>query len=246
MELYEKGYLPKEDLNKGPEPIFGSSEAIVYYTKAIAFREGLGDKLAEGSKRLSEMYGHPEFAMHVKGQELPAYDPRGVQGHGLQYATSNRGGCHVRGYMISPEVLGIPEQLDPQELNGKPAWVKTFQDLTAVIDSAGLCLFTSFALTADAYRDLVKADTGFNYTTEELMKVGERVWNLERLFNLKAGFTKADDTLPKRLLEQPVAEGPNKGAVHHLSELLPLYYQVRGWSEDGVPTPEKLSELGLE
>jgi len=246
MELYEKGYLPKEDLNKGPEPIFGSSEAIVYYTKAIAFREGLGDKLAEGSKRLSEMYGHPEFAMHVKGQELPAYDPRGVQGHGLQYATSNRGGCHVRGYMISPEVLGIPEKLDPQELNGKPEWVKTFQDLTAVIDSAGLCLFTSFALTADDYRDLVNADTGFNYTTEELMKVGERVWNLERLFNLKAGFTKADDTLPKRLLEQPVAEGPNKGAVHHLSELLPLYYQARGWNEDGVPTPEKLSELGLE
>lgn len=147
--------------------------------------------------------------------------------------------------MISPEVLGIPEKLDPQELNGKPDWVKTFQDLTAVIDSAGLCLFTSFALTADDYRDLVNADTGFNYTTEELMKVGERVWNLERLFNLKAGFTKADDTLPKRLLEQPVQEGPNKGAVHHLDELLPLYYKVRGWDENGVPTPAKLAELGL-
>jgi aldehyde:ferredoxin oxidoreductase len=245
MELYEKGYIPQEDLNKGPELRFGSSEAIIYYTKAIAFREGIGDKLAEGSKRFSQMYGHPEFSMQVKGQELPAYDPRGVQGHGLQYATSNRGGCHVRGYMISPEILGIPQKLDPQDLNDKPEWVKTFQDLTAVIDSAGLCLFTSFALTADDYRDLVNADTGFNYTTDELMKAGERIWNLERLFNIKAGFTKADDTLPKRLLEEPVPEGPNKGAVHHLDALLPQYYQVRGWDENGVPTKEKLLELNL-
>ncbi|NPV88140.1 aldehyde ferredoxin oxidoreductase family protein [Coprothermobacteraceae bacterium] len=245
MELYEKGYLPKEDLEKGPELRFGSSEAIVYYTKAIALREGLGAKLAEGSKRFAEMYGHPEFAMHVKGQELPAYDPRGVQGHGLQYATSNRGGCHVRGYMISPEVLGVPQKLDPQQLEGKPEWVKLFQDLTAVIDSAGLCLFTSFALNLDDYRDLINADTGFGYTSEELLKAGERIWNLERLFNLKAGFTKADDTLPKRLLEEPVPEGPQKGAVHQLHALLPLYYKVRGWNEDGVPTQEKLVELGL-
>jgi len=112
MELFERGFIPKEDLSKGPELRFGSSEAIVYYTKAIAYREGLGDKLAEGSYRLAEAYGHPEYSMSVKRQELPAYDPRGAQGHALEYATSNRGGCHVRGYMISPEILGVPEKLE--------------------------------------------------------------------------------------------------------------------------------------
>ncbi|GAG99584.1 unnamed protein product, partial [marine sediment metagenome] len=114
MELYEKGYIPKEDLQKGPELNFGSSEALVYYTKAMGMREGFGDKLAEGSFRLASAYGHPELSMSVKKQELPAYDPRGVQGQALAYATSNRGGCHVRGYMISPEILGLPEKLEPQ------------------------------------------------------------------------------------------------------------------------------------
>jgi len=245
MELYERGFIPKDDLNKGPELRFGSSEAIVYYTKAIAYREGFGDKLAEGSFRLASMYGHPEYSMSVKGQELPAYDPRGVQGHALEYATSNRGGCHVRGYMISPEVLGVPEKLDPQQVEGKAEWVKAFQDITAVIDSAGLCLFSSFALDINDYLELINAATGFNYTVEELLKCGERIWNLERIFNLKAGISPKDDTLPKRFLEEPMPEGPQKGAVVKLSELLPQYYKVRGWNEEGIPTEEKLKELSL-
>lgn len=245
MELYQKGYIKKEELDKGPELKFGNSEAIVYYTKKIALREGIGDKLALGSYRFAESYGHPEFSMTVKKQEIPAYDPRGVQGHGLGYATNNRGGCHVRSYLISPEIVGMPEKLDPQELNGKPEWVKIFQDLTGVIDSAGLCLFTSFALGAGDYKDLINADTGFNYTEEELMKVGERIWNLERMFNLKAGFTAVDDTLPNRLLNDPVPSGPNKGHVHRLPELLPKYYKLRGWNEKGVPTDEKIKELGI-
>src|SRR6056297_98301 len=191
MELYEKGYIDKEELENGPELNFGSSEAIVYYTKQMGYREGFGDKLAMGSYRLAESYGHPEIAMTVKKQELPAYDPRGVQGHGLQYATSNRGGCHVRGYMISPEILGSPEKLDPQELKGKPEWVKIFQDLTAIIDSVGMCLFTSFALGLDDYREIVNAGTDFNYNSDSLLETGERIYNLERQFNLEAGISPA-------------------------------------------------------
>jgi aldehyde:ferredoxin oxidoreductase len=245
MELYEKGYIKKDELEKGPELKFGSSEAIVFYTKKIALREGIGDKLALGSYRFAESYGHPELSMTVKKQEIPAYDPRGVQGHGLGYATNNRGGCHVRSYLISPEIIGLPEKLDPQELKGKPEWVKIFQDLTGVIDSAGLCLFTSFALGLSDYKDLINADTGFNYTDEELLKVGERIWNIERLFNQKAGIKSIDDTLPNRLLKDPVSSGPNKGKVHLLTELLPEYYSLRGWDEKGVPTDEKIKELGL-
>ncbi len=246
MELYEKGYIPKDDLDKGPELLFGSSEAIVYYTRKIAYREGFGNKLAEGAYRLASSYGHPELAMTVKKQELPAYDPRGAQGHALEYATSNRGGCHVRGYMISPEILGVPEKLEPQETKGKAEWVKTFQDLTAVIDSAGLCLFSSFALSAEDYLDLINAATGFGYTLEELMKCGERIWNLERLFNLKAGISPEEDKLPERFLKEAMPEGPQKGAVVKLEELLRDYYKVRGWTENGEPTEEKKRELGLK
>jgi len=246
MELYEKGYLPAEDLENGPELRFGNSEAVVYYIKAMGTNKGiLGPKLAQGAYRLADAYGHPELAMTVKKQELPAYDPRGAQGQGLAYATQNRGGCHVRAYLIAPEVLSHPEAIAPQDLEGKPAWVKAFQDLTAVIDSAGLCLFTSFAWGADTYNDLINAATGTDNTVEKLMATGERIWNLEKLFNIKAGLTATDDTLPPRLLKEPVTEGPNKGQVHHLDQLLPEYYALRGWAEDGTPTEAKLQELGL-
>lgn len=246
MELYEKGHLPQEDLENGPELKFGNSEAIVYYIKAMGTGQGiLGPKLAQGAYRLAEAYGHPELAMTVKKQELPAYDSRGAQGQGLAYATQNRGGCHVRAYLIAPEILSHPEAIDPQDLESKPTWVKAFQDLTAVIDSAGVCLFTSFALGADLYNDLINAATGESNSVEDLMAIGERIWNLEKLFNIKAGFTTADDTLPPRLLEEPLQEGPNKGRVTHLDKMLPQYYAVRGWDESGTPSEAKLQELGL-
>ena len=244
MELCEKGILPAEEVD-GPELAFGSGEAIVEWTRKMGAGEGLGAKLAQGSYRLAEMYGHPELSMTVKKQELPAYDPRGAQGHGLAYATSNRGGCHVRGYMISPEILGLPEKLDPLSLEGKAAWVKLFQDLTAVIDSEGLCLFTSFALGGDDYRDMFNAVVGEDWTTEQMLEAGERIWNLERMFNLQAGVGPEQDTLPKRLLTEALTEGGAKGQVHRLDELLPQYYQERGWSPEGVPTDDKLAALGL-
>jgi len=163
MELYEKGYVKKEELEGAPELKFGNTDALLHYVEAIALRKGLGDKLAEGSYEFAKAHGHPELSMSVKKQDLPAYDPRGAQGHqghALEYATSNRGGCHVRGYLISPEILGSPEKLDPFVTEGKAQWVKTFQDLTAVIDSEGICLFTSFALGADDYANLLSAVTG--------------------------------------------------------------------------------------
>ncbi|ABZ83570.1 tungsten-containing aldehyde ferredoxin oxidoreductase [Heliomicrobium modesticaldum Ice1] len=245
MELFEKGYIKAEEVD-GPELTWGNADAIVEWTKKMGAAEGFGAKLAMGSYRLAESYGVPEYSMTVKKQELPAYDPRGIQGHGVQYATSNRGGCHVRGYMISPEILGLPEKLDRFSLEGKPLWAKIFQDLTASIDSAGMCLFTSFALGASDYADLLSAATGVEWTADEVLAAGDRIYNLERLFNMRAGLTKADDTLPKRLLEEPLPEGPSKGWVHKLDELLPLYYEARGWDADGVPTKEKLQALGLE
>ncbi len=246
MELYEKGYLKDEELQGGPKLNFGNAEAITYYTKATALREGLGDKLAEGSLKFAQNYGHPELSMSAKGQELPAYDPRGAQGHALEYATSNRGGCHVRGYMISPEILGIPEKLDPFSTEGKAKWVKIFQDLTAIIDSEGLCLFTSFALSLEEYTELYNAVVGTNYSPDEMLKLGEKIWNLEKLFNLKAGFGKGDDTLPERFLKEPMPSGAAKGQVVQLGKTLPEYYKLRGWNEEGIPTDEKLRELGLK
>ncbi|MCF8008879.1 MAG: aldehyde ferredoxin oxidoreductase family protein [Halanaerobiales bacterium] len=245
MELYEKGYIDKDELDNGPELKFGSSESIIYYTKKMAYREGIGDELAMGSYRFAESKGHPEFSMTVKKQELPAYDPRGVQGHGLQYVTSNRGGCHVRGYMISPEILGVPEKLEPQELKGKPEWVKTFQDLTAIIDSIGMCLFTSFELGLEDYNDLVNSGVGFDFSPEQLLKVGERIYNLERKFNLEAGITPKEDSLPARFTEKPIPNGPQKGNLSKYKEILKEYYELRGWGQDGYITKQKLNDLGL-
>ncbi len=244
MELYQKGYIKEEEL-EGLSLEFGNADAVVEWTKKIGKGEGLGAKMAEGSYRLCEQYGVPELSMSVKKLELPAYDPRGIMGHGLQYATSNRGGCHVRGYMISPEILALPEKLDRFTLEGKAQWVKTFQDLTAVIDSLGLCLFTSFAMDASMYTAAYNAVCGTEHTAETLLEAGERIYNLERLFNIASGIDPKEDTLPKRLLEDPIPDGPSKGNVHRLSELLPEYYTLRGWGEDGIPEAERLSKLGL-
>lgn len=158
--------------------------------------------------------------MSVKMQELPAYDPRGLQGHGLQYATSVRGGDHVYGFMISPEILGSPEKLDPYTSEGKAEWTKIFQDLTAAIDSSGMCLFSSFALDAADYAKAIAAATGMNIDAQELLRIGERIWNMQKLFNLKVGYTKENDTLPQRFLTEPLKEGAPAGRVWERQPLL--------------------------
>ena len=244
MELYKMGVIT--DAHTGGVAFnFGSAEALTKAAEMVATGEGFGKDLGLGSKRLCEKYGHPDLAMHVKGQEFPAYDPRGIQGMGLAYATSNRGACHLRGYTVASEVLGIPEKTDPLATDGKPGLVKAFQDATAAFDSSGLCLFTSFAWTLDDVAPQVDAACEGEWSTERLLEVGERIWNLEREFNRIAGITGKDDTLPKRLLEEPANVGPAKGRVNDLSVMLPEYYRLRGWTEDGTVTDETKSRLGL-
>ncbi len=244
MELYQKGYITEEEC-EGVPLVWGSTDAIIQWTKRMGQGElKLAKLMANGSYRLCEYYGHPEISMSVKKQELPAYDARAIQGIGITYATSNRGGCHVRGYLISPEILGLPEQLDRTKTEGKAVWTKIFQDLTAVIDSMGLCLFSSFALGAAEYSDLLNAATGTTYTPEQLLEVGERVYNIERMFNKKAGMKPEDDRLPKRLTEEPIVDGPSKGMLSQIEVTLPQYYKVRGW-KNAFPTEETLRRLGL-
>ena len=183
--------------------------------------------------------------MSVKGQEFPAYDPRGIQGMGLTYATSNRGACHLRSYTVASEVLGIPVKTDPLVTEGKAELVKAFQDATAAVDSTGLCLFTTFAWTLDDFHPQVHAACDGDWDLDRMLELGERVWNLERDFNLAAGFTGKDDTLPKRLLKDAAKTGPAKGLVSGLDKMLPEYYALRGWDAEGVPTAETRTRLGL-
>ena len=245
MELYQRGAIKEEDCAGVPLE-WGSTKALVEWTKRMGNPETELDWLmSSGSARLCEHFGMPEISMSVKKQEMPAYDARGIQGIGITYATSNRGGCHVRGYMISPEVLGLPQQLDRTVTDDKAAWAKTFQDLTAVIDSMGHCLFTSFAMGAQEYTDLLNAATGTNWTVEQVLEIGDRIYNIERMFNKAAGMKPEDDRLPKRLLNDPIVNGPSKGMVSQLPLTLPQYYEARGWV-NAFPTDETLKKLGLD
>lgn len=243
MELYEKGYMPAGD---APFPLkFGDPDALVESIRAMGEqKDEFGKLMAQGSYRLADHYGHPELSMSVKKQEFPAYDPRGIKGIGLEYATSNRGACHVRGYTIAAEVLS--PGLDRLAYEGKAAVTKFLQDLTAALDSLGICLFTTFGLQAKDLAQLYSAATGFECDEKEFLKIGERIWNMEKLFNLKAGLTRKDDTLPPRILHEPVVTGPSKGEVEDLDRMLGEYYSLRGWGEDSVPTKERLQELGLQ
>jgi aldehyde:ferredoxin oxidoreductase len=238
MEMAEKGFVK--------HPIrFGDAKGMLKLVEQIAKREDIGNELAEGSFRFATKYGHPELSMSSKKQELPAYDPRGIQGYGLAAATSVRGGDHVYGYMISPEILGSPQKLDPYISTEKPLWVKTFQDLTAGIDASGMCLFSSFALGAEDYADLISATTGMKVDATELLKIGERIWNLQKLYNIKRGFGRKDDVLPARLLNEPLKEGAPTGKVWRPEGMLDEYYTLRGWDKEGTPTEKKQKELGL-
>ncbi|MDJ0607790.1 MAG: aldehyde ferredoxin oxidoreductase family protein [Kiloniellales bacterium] len=244
MELYEMGVISK-DQTGGIDLKFGNERALTEIAELTGRGEGFGAEIGLGSKLLCEKYGHPELSMSVKGQEFPAYDSRGIQGMGLTYATSNRGACHLRSYTVSSEILGIPEKTDPLETDGKAGLVKAFQDATAAVDSAGICVFTTFAWTLDDIAPQIDAACEGNWTTDSLLEVGERIWNLERQFNLAAGFTGKDDNLPARLVKDAAKTGPAEGKVNGLAKMLPEYYQVRGWTTEGVPSNETLERLSL-
>ena len=243
MELSEKGYLPEDDV--GFKLQFGDGEALVRLVKMIPKKEGFGAILAEGGFRLAEKYGHPEFFMGVKKQEFPGYEPRGVKGMGLGMATSNRGACHLRGSTYWSELLGIPITTDPLSTEGKASLVRDFQNFASVIDSSGMCIFAFRGIWQEEMVLLLNSVTDIGLSHEEMLRTGERIWNIERMFNMKAGFTKEDDTLPKRLLEEPAPHGPAKGHVVELAGMLKEYYEIRGWDVNGVPREEKLKELGL-
>ncbi len=238
MELSEKGWLDS-DLR------FGRADLLAGTLEEMAHRRGLGAELADGSFRLASKFGHPELSMSVKGMEMPAYDPRGMQGQGLLYATSNRGGCHMRGNMVGPEVLGVPKLIDRFQVQGKSSMVILHQNLAAAIDSLVLCKFTNLGVAEEYFARVLSSVTGVKYSTGDLIRAGERVWNLERLYNLRAGFTRQDDRLPDRLLTEAPPDGPSQGWVVQLEPMLREYYRGRGWDADGIPEQKKLAELEL-
>jgi len=244
MEMFEDGVITTKETG-GVELKFGDAKAFVAITEQFVNGGDFSADLGMGSKRLTEKYGKPDLSMTVKGQEFPAYDPRGIQGIGLNYATSNRGACHLRGYTIASEVLGIPVKTELNDTDGKPELVKAFQDATALVDSAGLCIFTTFAWGMDNIAPQIDAACEGDWSVENCLEAGERIWNMERLFNEAAGFTADDDKLPKRLLEEAIKDGPTKGQVNRLGEMLPKYYEVRGWTPDGKIPEETRKRLSL-
>jgi aldehyde:ferredoxin oxidoreductase len=239
MELAEKGFI-ENDLR------FGQADQLLDLIRSTAYRSGIGADMADGSFRMAKKYGAPELSMSVKKLELPAYDPRGMQGQGLVFATGNRGACHETGNMLGPEVLALPRLIDRFATQGKPGIVSVHQNSAAVIDSLVYCKFANMAVSEEFFARTLTAVTGEHFTVDDLMMVGERVWTLERLYNLREGFTQEDDTLPDRLLNEPVAEGPSEGFTVNLAPMLVEYYAFRGWDKFGVPKPEKLKELSLD
>jgi aldehyde:ferredoxin oxidoreductase len=217
---------------------------MVELTARIARREGVGDWLADGPARAAAAIGHPELAMVVKGQAVPAYDPRGLQGMGLGYATSNRGACHLRAYVAAAELGVVPIQADPLAWQGKGELVKTFQDLHAFSDSLDLCKFSAFAEGADEYAAQYAVARGEPFGPADVMLAGERIYNLERYYNNRAGFREGSDTLPARFTQEPSTDGGSKGHVSELERMLTEYYRARGWRDAVVPA-EKLRQLEI-
>ncbi|TFF90111.1 MAG: aldehyde ferredoxin oxidoreductase [Promethearchaeota archaeon] len=248
MEAFEKGLITEKDV--GFKLDWGDPDAIIKLVEMIAHRDGFGNVLADGSLAAARKIGGQaeEFAIQVKGLELPAYDPRGAFGIGLNYATSNRGAAHVNGYTIAAEIAGAPLKVDP--LDGGPDKVGLtilFQNLTAAVDSIGQCLFLTFSVGAEEFAPLIASVMGWNdYTAEEFVKTGERIYALERLFNQREGFGRLDDNLPKRFTDEEMPEGAAKGNVNPLESMLKMYYDQRGYDEEGHPTYGKLVELDIQ
>ena len=216
---------------------------VVEFSKKVAYREGIGEVLADGCDAVAAKFGHPEIAMTVKGQGIPAYDPRGLKGMGIGYATSNRGACHLRAYTPASELGLIPLKTDPLEWKGKGELTKLFQDLFAFSDSLDLCKFSSFAEGADEYAAQYAAFVGLDeFTADDVLEAGERIYNLERHYNNLAGLGEGSDYLPERFLKEPSTMPGSEGHVCELALMLDEYYAARGW-ENGVVPESKLREL---
>ncbi len=243
MEASEKGYT-----NGDGQLAWGDTAGMVNTVQKIAFRVGVGDKIAEGPARYARALGHPEISMSVKGQSIPAYDPRGIKGMGLGYATSNRGACHLRGYTPAAEVvgnvLGPSTVADPLAWKGKGEMNMIFQNVHTVTDCLDVCKFATFAESLDSFAAQYEAITGVPSSAAHLLKVGERVYNMERYYNNLAGFREGSDYLPKRFIEEPSTVPGFEGQVCELDEMLAEYYEKRGWV-NGVVPEAKLKELEI-
>ena len=239
MEATQRGYV-----NGTGGLCWGDYLGMVEMIHKIGKREGVGDILALGTEGAAKKFGHPEIAMTSKGQGIPAYDPRGLKGMGLGYATSNRGACHLRGYSPASELGLIPLKTDPLAWKGKGDLLKLLQDLHAFSDSLDLCKFSAFAEGADEYAAQYSAMTGIPITADDVLKAGERIYNLERYYNNMNGFREGSDSLPKRFLEEPSQEKGSQGHVCELPQMLEEYYKARGWV-NGVVPESKLKELGI-
>jgi len=250
MECFEKKLISEKDTG-GIDLSFGNGDALIEVIHLIANREGIGHLLAEGVKNASEkIAGSSTFAVHVKGLDLPGYDPRGMKGQGLTYALSDRGACHVRSNTIRTELLGIPQSVNRYGYEGKAQMVRDLQLNYATFDCLIACVFGAFAISLEDYSDALRTVTGWPMTPEELRRIAERAWNLTRLFNVREGFTRKDDTLPERLFTLASTTGPSKGELvnkEDFEKMLDEYYEIAGWEKaTGVPTKEKLVELGIE
>jgi aldehyde:ferredoxin oxidoreductase len=239
MEATEKGLIDGLD--------WGDTDAMFELVADIAFRRGLGDDLAEGMDPCSKKWGDPSIAMTVKGQSIPAYDPRGIQGMGIGYATSNRGACHLRGYTPAAEVvnwvLGEETEADPLAWEGKAELQMIFQNVYGFTDSLDVCKFGTFAIPLQLFADLYAGMTGVPLDASEALKIGERVYNLERYYNNQIGFREGSDYLPERFLKEK-GTGAASDSVCELDKMLEEFYALRGW-ENGVVSESKLIELGL-
>jgi len=246
MMCREKGWLTKKDLD-GVDLKWGNADAVITMIERIGERKGIGRDMGEGIKPFSEKIGKEaaELAVHVKGLDYPAHDPRAWFAMALNYATSNRGACHQRGF--STGTWPNPEQelyfvSNRWVLEGKGRVVKAAQDATAIKNSLIHCNFAGLSLTN--HSRLLSTLTGWEVTLAELLETGERIWNLQRMFNVRMGVTRKDDTMPK-LMSTPLPDGPTLGRAPDLEPMLEEYYRERGWDEDGKPTKEKLLKLGL-
>jgi len=253
IEAYERGLVSKKDTG-GLEMTWGNGDAIIKMLKKIAYREDIGKLLGEGIVKASEEIGgnSSEFAIHVKGLDVPAHDPRAKVSLALAYATSPRGACHVAGFTHNLEYasalpdLGYPETLDRFETKGKAKMVADMQNLMSLFDSLHLCKFPLFAgMSVEPLVKSLNLVTGWGMTKEEFLKAGERIFNLKRLYDVREGISRKDDTLPARLLMHPRGGGSGDN-LPRLNEMLKDYYRLRGWDEFGIPTKEKIKDLDLE
>jgi len=244
MECYEKGLIKKED-TEGIELNFGEGEGMLKVLEKIGRREGIGELLAEGSKRIAAKLGGGSegFAMNVKGLEFAAWMPQRMSGIALTFATSNRGACHKRA-PIGPELMG---QIPMGKVKGRAEVVKNIQDTVNAIFTLVACRFSEFELPKEMFVKLLNSASGLNYNLEEFIKVGEKLWNLERLFNLGAGLTKKDDQLPARCFDPlPLKDGETRMKREDFEYMLKDYYKLRGWDENGIPTKAKLKLLEID